>query len=143
MGITDFFSELISNFSLPEAYADAPAKDDDSKEEGGQEAGDKDEKDEKVEGSDQSEDGSEEGGGEEGDEDEGSGDGEGDGEGEEEEEEEEEEEPEDLKPKFEEREYILLCKGSNTERWSYKLNRVRELALIISPLYPYHSLTIG
>jgi len=85
MGITDFFSDIISSFSVPEVHADAPAEDDESKDEGGEEGG---EKEEKEEGGEDSEEGGEEGGEEEG--------------GEEEEEEEEEEEPEDLKPKLEE-----------------------------------------
>jgi ubiquinol-cytochrome c reductase subunit 6 len=79
MGIADFFSDLYSSMGFPEAHADAPPEDDNSKEEGGD--------DDKSEG-EGDEEGGEAGGDEEG--------------GEEEPEEEEEEEPVDPKPKLEE-----------------------------------------
>ncbi|KAJ9613890.1 ubiquinol--cytochrome-c reductase subunit 6 [Cladophialophora chaetospira] len=97
MGITDFFSDLLSSVSfVQDVQAEAPA--DDDKEES-DEGGD-DKKDD--EGGDEGGDDKQEGG-EEGEED--GGDGEGEEEGgddEEEEEEEEEEEPVDPKPRLEE-----------------------------------------
>ncbi|KAI1613063.1 ubiquinol-cytochrome c reductase subunit 6 [Exophiala viscosa] len=87
MGITDFFSDLLSSVSfVQEVHAEAPAEDDD-KEEGG----DDESKDDK-EGDDDKEDGGDDEK-EEGDDDKGD---------DEEEEEEEEEEPVDPKPKLEE-----------------------------------------
>jgi ubiquinol-cytochrome c reductase subunit 6 len=88
MGIADFFSDLYSSMGFPEAHADAPPEDDDSKEDGGDADKSEGEGDEKAEGRD--EEGGEAGG------DEG---------GEEEPEEEEEEEPVDPKPKLEEGEF--------------------------------------
>jgi len=86
MGITDFFSDLLSSVSfVQEVHAEAPAEDDDSKE-----GGDDESKDEEEEGAGEEEDSKEGGDDDEGDE------------GEEEEEEEEEEEPVDPKPVLEE-----------------------------------------
>ncbi len=87
MGITDFFSDLLSSVSfVQDVHAEAPADDDESKEGGDDEANDEDGGDDKEEGGD------EEGGDEE----------EGGDDDEEEEEEEEEEEPVDPKPQLEE-----------------------------------------
>jgi len=89
MGITDFFSDLLSSVSfVQEVHAEAPADDDDESEDSG-ESKDDDSKDD---------DAKDDGEGEEGGDDEG-GDDEG---GDDEEEEEEEEEPVDPKPKLEE-----------------------------------------
>ena len=97
MGITDFFSDLLSDassFLIPTAHADAPSKDegdDDKKDEGGDNSEDGDKKDDKEDkgvdddGGDKEEGGEDEGG-------EGGGD---------DEEEEEEEEIVDPKPKLE------------------------------------------
>jgi len=85
MGITDFFSDLLSSVSfVQDVHAEAPADDDESKEGGDDEAKDEDGGDDK-----------EGGDGEGGDEEEG-------GDDDEEEEEEEEEEPVDPKPQLEE-----------------------------------------
>ncbi|KAJ9497096.1 Cytochrome b-c1 complex subunit 6, mitochondrial [Exophiala xenobiotica] len=90
MGITDFFSDLLSSVSfVQDVHAEAPADDDESKEGGDDEAKDED-------GGEDGGDDKEEGGDEEGgDEEEG-------GDDDEEEEEEEEEEPVDPKPQLEE-----------------------------------------
>merc|ERR1711939_773225 len=86
MGITDFFSDLLSSVSfVQDVHAEAPADDDESKEGGDDEANDEDGGDDKEEGGDE----------EGGDEEEG-------GDDDEEEEEEEEEEPVDPKPQLEE-----------------------------------------
>jgi hypothetical protein len=92
MGITDFFSDLLSSVSfVQDVHAEAPADDDESKEGGDDEAKDED-------GGEDGGDDKEEGGDEEGgDEEEG-----GDDDDDEEEEEEEEEEPMDPKPQLEE-----------------------------------------
>jgi hypothetical protein len=79
MGITDFFSDLMASVGLQEAHAEAPAGDEQNKDEGGDEGGEEKEED----------GGEEDAGGDEG------------GEEAEEEEEEEDDEPVDLKPKLE------------------------------------------
>ncbi|KAK5445292.1 Cytochrome b-c1 complex subunit 6, mitochondrial [Exophiala xenobiotica] len=91
MGITDFFSDLLSSVSfVQDVHAEAPADDDESKEGGDDEA--KDEDGGEDGGDDKEEGGDEEGGDEE----------EGGDDDDEEEEEEEEEEPVDPKPQLEE-----------------------------------------
>lgn len=91
MGITDFFSDLLSSVSfVQEVHAEAPAEEEDSNE------GSEDTKEE------ESGDAEEEEGGEEG------------GDDEEEEEEEEEEEPVDPKPKLEEGMYLQACNVAAT-----------------------------
>ncbi|KIV83138.1 hypothetical protein PV11_05191 [Exophiala sideris] len=93
MGITDFFSDLLSSVSfVQEVHAEAPAEDDDKEEGGDDESKDKEGDDDKEEGGDDEKD-------EGGDDNEGGDDEGGD---DEEEEEEEEEEPVDPKPKIEE-----------------------------------------
>lgn len=88
MGFTEIFTDFCAAFSTPEIRADAPAAEEEDKDDAGEEN-----KDESEEGGEDA--GGDEEGGEEG------GDEGGDGEEEEAEEEEEEEEPEDPKPKLE------------------------------------------
>jgi len=101
MGITDFFSDLLSSVSfVQEVHAEAPADDDEDSKEGGddgkEDEGDDGDKKEGDDGEEGGKEGDEEGGdAEEGGEDEG-------GDDDEEEEEEEEDEPVDPKPKLEE-----------------------------------------
>jgi hypothetical protein len=86
MGITDFFSDLMASVGFQEAHAEAPAEDEDNKDEGGDEEKSKE-------------------GGEEGEEDAGGEDEGAEKEGgaeEQEEEEEEDDEPVDPKPRIEE-----------------------------------------
>jgi len=124
MGIADFFSDLYSSMGFPEAHADAPPEDDDSKE-GGDDDKSEGEGDEKAEGGD--EEGGEAGGDEEG--------------GEEEAEEEEEEEPVDPKPQLEEGEFaganpfpIPFCLRLTLLCFFYRLCPLRAVLSLETPL---------
>lgn len=100
MGITDFFSDLMASVGLQDAYAEAPAAEEEDNKDGGGDEGEEEKSEEGDGAEEQKGEGGDEGSEEEEEEEE--------AEAEEEEEEEEDDEPVDPKPKLEAGQIPLL-----------------------------------